>query len=113
MNTNKIDFGKILFGLFIFLAIFGLVQLLKDNSTAQDRTLDQNVITSPAGNPWPEGWVKWDGIFEGESVRRYGPEYSAESFVIVLPTSKIEILPDGSSCVGDQTNATCVVGDDE
>lgn len=110
---NKINFGKILFGVFIFLAIFGLVQLLKDNSGAKEQALNQNLTTSPADGTWPETWVKWDSIFEGEAVRKYGPNYSEVDFVIVLPTKLVEALPGGSSCVGDQESATCLVGDND
>jgi len=107
----KINFTKIIFGVFIFLAIFGLVQLLKDNGRAKDKSLSQDPITSPAENIWPEDWVKWSDVFEGESVYKYGPEFSETDFVITLPTKLIQSLPEGSSCVGDSTNANCLVGE--
>ena len=110
MNPPKINFAKILFGFFIFLAIFGLVQLLKDSGTAQDRALDQNFDTIPAESVWPEGWVKWSAVFEGEAVTKYGPEFSETDYVIVMPTRLIQSLPQGSSCVGTQETATCLVG---
>lgn len=108
----KIDFAKIIFGLFIFLAIFGFVQLLKDNGHVQDESLNQNLDVSPADSRWPDDWVMWSSIFESEAVTKYGPKFSETDFVITMPTKLIQSLPDGSSCVGDSEKATCVVGQD-
>lgn len=112
MESSKINFGKILFGVFIFLAIFGFVQLLKDNGRAQNDSLNQNLKVSPADSRWPNDWVMWSDIFEGESVYKYGPKFSETDFVITMPTKLIQSLPEGSSCVGDSEKATCVVGQD-
>lgn len=108
----KINFNKIFLGVFVFLAILGLLQLMKDSASSKNRSIKQNMITSPAGSPWPSSWVRWEDIFEEVSVSKFGPKYSEDDFVITLPTNIVNSLPDGSSCVGDSDLATCLVGTD-
>ena len=112
MEASKINFGRIIIGIFIFLAIFGFVQLLKDNGTAQEKNFNQNLDLKPADSRWPNNWVTWSDIFEGEAVSKYGPKFSETDFVVTMPTKLIQSLPDGSSCVGDNEKATCAVGQD-
>lgn len=109
----KINFSKILIGVFIFFGVLGLLQILKDSTKTKTNYLSENIEVMPASPPWPNSWVEWTEIFEGEVVKKYAPKFSKTDFIISLPTRIIKLLPNGSSCVGDSEVSNCFVGKDE